>query len=75
MIRNPFLKIPHHGRDCFIVDWHMVRVDSVDLGPSFAAGVLQRNLDILEGLVNLFINLLVKLSRLRVPASWLVLAT
>lgn len=69
MIRHPLLEIPHHGLQCLVVDGDMIRVDSEDLFPAFAAGVLQVALNILEGLVDLSIDFAVELEGLGVPAA------
>ncbi len=40
MIGHVLLKIANHSGDCFLVDINVIRVDSVDLRPPFATGII-----------------------------------
>src|SRR4051794_5302189 len=47
MIRTtPLLEIPHHSRSCSVVHRQVIASDTIDLAPAFAAGGLQRELDV-----------------------------
>lgn len=72
MIRHPFLKVPSHGSEGFVVERNMVRVDSKHLAPSLATGVLEVVIDSFEGLVDLLVDFGGDLGHLalRAPSAW-----
>ena len=72
MVRHPLLKVSNHGRQRFVVDGHVVGVYSVHLRPAFAPHVLQVELDILKGPIDLRVDLLVLLviPSLGVPSAY-----
>lgn len=50
---TPLLHIPHHGLFGLVVERNVVRIDAKDLVPAGAAGRLEREVDVGEGLVDL----------------------
>ena len=48
----------------------MIGVDSEDLFPSFAAGVFEVAVNVLERLVDLLVGFAIYLIRLGVPTAW-----
>lgn len=69
MVRHISLEIAYHGLQCLVVERKMVRVDAINLRPSFAAGILQGQLDIGKSLVNLRIKIAAVFAGGRVPSS------
>lgn len=53
MARTPLLQVPDHGNQARIAHSHVVAADLVDLAPPLAAGLLERQIDVLKGLVDL----------------------
>jgi hypothetical protein len=69
MVRAPLLQVPDHRNQARIIHGHVVAADLVDLGPSLAAGLLEREIDVLEGLVNLLVDAGGDAAVERVPAA------
>lgn len=65
---HPLLEVAHHRLQCLIIDWDMVRIHPEYLLPAIAASVLQVEVNVLKGLVNLSIDFAMDHSRLGVPA-------
>lgn len=69
MIGHPFLEVPHHGLERLIVERYMVRVDAEDLLPAFPTGILQVEIHVGEGLVDLGVDFAVDRACCGVPAT------
>ena len=61
MIRHPLLEVPRHSSQSFVIYRNVVRVDTIDLGPSLSACIFQTSVNIDECLVDLRIDLGVEL--------------
>lgn len=70
MVRHVLCKIANHGSKRLVVDRHMIRVHAEDLIPAFAASVFQVVFDVVEGLVDLRVDLFVEFAGFAVPAAW-----
>ena len=66
--RHPLLEVAHHRLQSLIIDWDMVRVHPVYLLPALATSVLQVEVNVFEGQVNLSVDLAMNHPRLRIPA-------
>ena len=62
-------KVADHGGQSLVVDGHVVRVHSEHLFPALSPGVLQVQLDVGKGLVDLLVDLLVEDPRFWVPSA------
>jgi hypothetical protein len=59
MLRTtPLLIIPHHSSSRSVVHRQVIASDTIDLAPAFAAGGLQRELDVRESLIDLGVEVL-----------------
>lgn len=70
MVRHIALEVTHHRVQRLVVDRHMVRVHPEHLTPALSACVLQVQLDVCEGLVDLRVDFPVDDPGVGVPASW-----
>ena len=64
------LEVADHGGEGLVAQGDVVRVDAEDLGPALAAGVLEVQLHVLEGLVDLRVDVAGDLPRRGVPAAF-----
>ena len=69
VVGHPLAHVAHHSRQGLVVDGYVVRVDAEDLRPALASRVLEAALDILEGQVDLLVDLPLELARLGVPSA------
>lgn len=53
VVRAPAAEVARHDPEYLVVERHVVRVDAEHLRPPLAARRLQREVDVLEGLVDL----------------------
>ena len=67
--RHPLLEVAHHRLQSLVIDWDMVRIHPVYLLPALATSILQVEVNVFEGLVNLSVDLAMNHPRLRIPAS------
>lgn len=62
-------QVSHHCCKGFVVERHVVGNHSVYLDPAFAAGVLEVELDVIEGLVDLGVDFGVVFAAGGIPAA------
>ena len=70
VIRHPLFEVPRHGSQCLVVYRYVVGVHAEDLRPTLASCVFEVEVYIRERLVNLFVDLLVNYTSLRIPSTW-----
>ena len=70
MVRHVFSEVADHGILCLLVQGQMVRVDPEDLLPTFSAGGLEGQFDVLEGLVDLRVDFAVEDAGVGLPTTW-----
>lgn len=70
VVRHPFLEIPHHRLQGFVVDRDVVRVHPKYLLPPFSSGVLQVQVHVGESLVDLRIDLPMDHRGLWIPTTF-----
>lgn len=73
MVRHPLPEIPRHRCKRLIVQGHMVGIDAEDLRPTLSTRVLETQVHIREGLVDLRVDLFVVFASFGDPAAWRVL--
>jgi hypothetical protein len=70
MVRQPRLQVADQGTHGFFGDVGHVQADLEDFRPTLAAGVLEAVVDILKGLINLFVDVGRDGRGLAVPAAY-----
>ena len=73
MIGHPLLAVPDQVADGLVSEVGSVHVDAVDLGPAFAAGLLEGHVDVGKGLVGFVGEGLAHLACFWVPSAFLFL--
>lgn len=69
VVRHVLSKVSNHGLDCLIIEWYMIGIDTEDLVPSLSARIFEIQFHVCKGLVDLGVDLAVKLSGLGIPSS------
>lgn len=69
VIWHIFPEVSDHCCQCLVIDWNVIRVDAINLGPASATCIEEASLNISESKVDLGIDLRLKFASLIVPSA------